>query len=382
MITNTLITRLEIRTIYCIFAVVFATCCASGQQTMAPEDVPVDMSLATFTGEGDALASLRKLSVDFDGLRKTIDAEYEKSHATLAEQIKEALRKTLGDRKATGDFDAVLVYEAALKADKPIDTSDKSLQELYEKAALAEAKLAKIRDVKMAKIVDSLCAQLDAIVVRETKADRMDVAREAKAYKERAGALGQALRTRIEAYSPGATQPANQTAKPQEKDGEDGADIKPATPLAGRFSFENAPATIVTTLPDKENGSPIGGEKFERGDLLVIQFIGGTIARNHGAGPSFSADAREGPRKGGSGGRRSQVRIEGPVAAKDKVSLHLPFGTESAPYVFEVPESGYYRLIGFFGPHAQGKASYQIVRITKAKVSKFRDSPQAVQCQW
>ena len=82
------------------------------------------------------------------------------------------------------------------------------------------------------------------------------------------------------------------------------------------------------------------------------------------------------------GGRRSQVRIEGPVGAKDKVSRHLPFGTESAPYVFDVPESGYYRLIGFFGPHAQGKASYQIVRITKVKAQKFRDSPQAAQCQW
>ena len=116
--------------------------------------------------------------------------------------------------------------------------------------------------------------------------------------------------------------------------------------------------------------------------MLVIQFIGGTIARNHGAGPSFSPDAREVPRKGGPGGRRSQVRIEGPVAAKDKVSRHLPFGTGSAPYVFEVPESGYYRLIGFFGPHAQGKASYQIVRITKSKAPMFRDSPQAAQCQW
>lgn len=382
MIEDTLVTGLAKRGLCCICSIVLATCSASGQQAMAPEDVPVDMSLATFSGEGDALASLRKLSADFDGLRKTIDAEYEKSHATLAEQIKEALRKTLGDRKAAGDYDAVLVYETALKADKPIDTSDKSLLSFYEKAALAEAKLAKIRDVKMAKIIDSLCAQLDAIAVRETKADRMDVAREAKAYKERAGVLGQALRTRIEAYSTGAPQPANPTAKPQEKDGEDGVDIKPATPLAGRFSFENAPATIVTTLPDKESGSPIGGEKFEKGDLLVIQFIGGTIARNHGAGPSFSPDAREGPRKGMPGGRRSQVRIEGPVGAKDKVSRHLPFGTESAPYVFDVPESGYYRLIGFFGPHAQGKASYQIVRITKAKAQKFRDSPQAAQCQW
>ena len=382
MLTNTLTTRLANRTMYCICSVVLATCCASGQQAMAPEDVPVDMSLATFAGEGEPLAALCKLSGDFDGLRKAIDAEYEKSRATLAEQLKEVLRKTLGDRKAAGDYDAVLVYEAALKADKPIDTSDKSLLSLYEKAALAEAKLAKSRDAKLAKLVDSLCAQLDAIAVRETKADRMEVAREAKAYRERVGALGQALRTRIEAYSPGATQPANQTAEPQEKAGEDGEGIKPATPLEGRFAFENASATIVTTLPDKENGSPIGGEKFEKGDLLVIQFIGGTISRNHGAGPSFSPDVREVPRKGGPGGRRSQVRIEGPVTAKDKVSRHLPFGTGSAPYVFEVPESGYYRLIGFFGPYAQGKASYQIVRITKAKAPTFRDSPQAIQCQW
>ena len=70
------------------------------------------------------------------------------------------------------------------------------------------------------------------------------------------------------------------------------------------------------------------------------------------------------------------------LAGHIKVSRHLPFGTESAPYVFDVPESGYYRLMGFFGPHAQGKASYQIVRITKAKAPKFRDSPKAVQCQW
>ncbi len=382
MIDNTLATRLANRGICCICSVVLATCCALGQQTMAPEDVPVDMSLAAFTGEGEAFAQLRKLSTDFDGLRKTIEGEYEKAHETLVGQVKEALRKTLNDRKAAGDYDAVLVYEAAVKSDKPIDTSDKSLLSFYEKVAVAEAKLAKNRDGKMAKIVDSLCSQLDAITVRETKAGKMDVAREAKAYRERAAALGQALRARIEAYSADTTSSVNQTAKPQDKQVEADAESKQATPLTGRFSFENAPTTIVIVQPDKESGSPIGGEKFEKGDLLVIQFTGGTVARNHGAGPAFSPDARDGQRKGGAGGRRSQVRIEGPVGAKDKVSRHLPFGTESAPYVFDVPESGYYRLIGFFGPHAQGKSSYQIVRINKVKAQKFRDSPHAIQCQW
>ncbi len=382
MLKGTMVTRLASSGIARFCGAMLAACCAFGQQNMAPEDVPVDMSLATFTGEGEALAPLRMLSEEFDGLRKAIDGEYEKFHAMLAGQVTNALRKTLNDRKAAGDYDAVLVYEAALKSDKPIDTSDKSLLSLYEKVAVAEAKIANNRDGKMAKIVDSLCAQLDAMTVRETKAGKMEVAREAKAYRERATILGKALRARIEAYSIGAPSPASQVAKSPEKKEEDSTAIKPATPLAGRFSFEDSPAAVVTVLPDKENGSPIGGEKLEKGDLLVIQFTSGTIARNHGAGPSFSPDGREGQRKGAAGGRRSPVRIEGPVGAKDKVSRHLPFGTESAPFVFEVPESGYYRLIGFFGPHAQGKASYQIVRISKAKAQKFRNSPQAPQCQW
>ena len=130
----------------------------------------------------------------------------------------------------------------------------------------------------------------------------------------------------------------------------------------------------------------IGGGSFEKGDLLIIQYMGGEMSRYRGSSYSNNPDKRESYYyyEGTYGQSRSQsfVKVEGPSGSRTKISRFLPYDTAKSPYVFEVPESGRYRLIGFLGEHADGKVSYQVLRVTKFNSQSFRASAQAKQCQW
>ena len=144
----------------------------------------------------------------------------------------------------------------------------------------------------------------------------------------------------------------------------------------------------VSVTANDEKGNFIGGTNFEKGDLLIIHYMGGEVKRYRGSSYSINPDKRETYYYYSSSddGERSRthsiVKIEGPHGSRTKITRQLPYGTERSPYVFEVPESGRYSLIGFLDRYAEGKASYQVWRVTKFNSQTFRSSPLSKRCQW
>ncbi len=339
-------------------------------RSLSPDDIPVDLSLATYSPEGPPLASVKELSDGFAAFLKSVDADFAQARKSLLAQRQEALMKNKAKVQAAGDIDAVIAFEEALKSDSPVKTEVQPLKEVYAQATAAEAKLLLRSDERRAKAAATMAERLAAIKVKETKAGNVEAAKDIKAYEEQIKALSESLRKRMAACE--AASEAERT-KPEA--------APPAGPMTGRLVVPGATAVSVQVSADEEKGALIGGGVFEKGDLLIVQYTGGVpFSRGGGDGKGFNPDRREG--RFHNHPDRSLLRISGPDKARDEQSWPVPAGTEQTPFVFEVPASGRYRLVCFLGNRAQGRASFQVLRVTKFNVQKFRESPLAKQCQW
>ncbi len=335
-----------------------------------PKDIPVDLSLAAYRPSGPVLASLKDLSDGFLTFLKNIDADCAKAKQAHLAQRRDALLKAKAKMQAAGDLEAVMAFEEALKSDTPIETSVKALQDIYEQSAAAEAQILMQADERRLKGTAIMAERLSALKVKETKGGNLDFAKEAKAYEDQIKSLSDSLRKRMEACG-AVVQAAEDKADAAEHPPV--TDKAPAAAIAGRISIPGSTAITVTVDADDDKGTPITGGAFEKGDLLVVQYVGGEVSFHRAGKNSFNPD-----RKAHNNGGRVKIKILGP----DKTEKVIPAGTEEAPFVFEVPSAGRYRLTGFLGEHAQGKASYQVIRVTKFNVQKFKDSPLAKQCQF
>jgi len=339
----------------------------AGVRLTNAKDVAVDMSLAAYRPSGPVLASLKDLSDGFLKYLQNIDADCEKAKQAHLAQRREALQKAKDKMQAAGDLEAVMAFEEALKSDTPIETAVESLLEVYEQSAVVEAQIQKQSDERRLKGTSIMMERLGALKVKETKGGNLDFAKEAKAYEDQIKSLAEALGKRVKACDV-----VVQAAKAKPAAEGMVADKEPSA-IAGRISIPGSTAINVTVDADDENGTPITGGSFEKGDLMVVQYTEGTVSFNRAGKNSFNPD-----RNAHNNGGRVKVKILGP----DKTEQVLPFGTEKAPFVFEIPTAGRYRLTGFLGEHAQGKVSYQVIRVTKFNAQQFKDSPLARQCQW
>lgn len=343
-----------------------------------PEDVPVDMSLAAYRTNGPIQDSIKGLSDGFSAYLQKVDADYGQEKKALLAKRREALLKNKARAQAAGDLDAVVAFEAALKSDLPVETGVETLREVYKQYAAADANLLKRCDERRAKAAETMAERLEAIKVKETKAGNVEVAKEVDAYEDRVKALAESLRKRIAACS--AVAGADGGEAPAEAAPAAGAKAAAPQGISGRISISGAVATSVTVSADDERGTLIGGGGFEKGDLMVVQYIGGSLSLNPAGKHSFNPDSRDGRFRNKQG--RGIVKISGPDKSRDETEQVLPLDTEHGPYVFEVPATGRYRLICFLGSRAQGKAAFQVLRVTKSNAQKFKDSPLSKQCQW
>ena len=335
------------------------------------EDIAVDLSLAVYRPEGPPLASVKELSDSFDTFLKGVDGELAQARKTLLAQRRDALLKGKAKMQAAGDLEAVMAFEEALKSDTPFETGVEPLKEVFAQVAAAEAKLLQRSDERRAKATDSLFERLEAIKVKETKAGNVEAAKDVKAYEDQIKALSDSLRKRMEAR--GAASVGADGAKPDAE--------PPPGPVTGRLVIPGATAVSVLVSANDEKGTLIGGGIFDKGDLLIVQYTGGVqFSKGGGGGNGFNPDRRDGRFHKPSG--RGLVRISGPDKARDERSWPVPAGTEQTPFVFEVPASGRYRLVCFLGNRAEGRATFQVLKVTKFNALKFRESPQAKQCQW
>lgn len=345
-------------------------------------DARVDLSLAEYSSDNPDFAPLAKLASDLSAYLKSVGGQYEESHRKLMAQRLEQMRKNKAKSQAAGDLDAVMAYEEAMKTDGAIETEVESLKALYAQCAAAEAAYRKERDEKQAKAAATVAAKIEEIKVRETKAGNIAYAKEAKTYGDRVAALSEALQRRVKsADTASAPQEGGKAASDGKAAAGGGADREPSEPLKGRIAFQGATAMNISVGAADDKGSLIGGGNFDKGDLLVVQYTGGTMSRYSGGADSFNPDRRDHYyfREDESA---STARISGPDKARNQTVRQLPYGTEQSPYVFEVPETGRYRLTCFLGRYATGKASYQVLRVTKFNAQRFKSSPQARQCQW
>ncbi len=341
----------------------------AGDSSARSKEIAVDMSLAAYRPGGPVLTSLKDLSDGFLKYLKNIDEDSEKAKQAYLVKRREALQKGKDKVQAAGDLEAVMAFEEALKSDIPIETTVESLQDVYEQNAAVEAQIQMQGDERRLKGTAIMMERLGALKVKETKGGNLDFAKEAKAYEDQMKTLAEAIEKRVKTC-----ESAVQAAKAKQAGPETVADKGPAAaPIAGRISIPGATAITVNIDADDEQGTPITGGSFEKGDLLVVQYLEGTVSFHRAGKNSFNPD-----RNAHNNGGRVKVKILGP----DKTEQVLPFGTEKAPFVFEIPTAGRYRLTGFLGEHAQGKVSYQVVRVTKFNAKKFKDSPLARQCQF
>ena len=349
-----------------------------------------DYSLANYTSDDPGMNSFVKLSAKFAEALKTVETAYEKSHSSLVRQRMETLRKYREKAQQDGDLDMVMLYDEAMKTEAPIETDNKALLALFSKFSADGEELKKTRDMKCVKLVAWLCSQIENIKVQETKAGNFKLAKEAKAYEERVKKLSDSLNSHIkflEKNAPVSSIPAaNGPSRPQPRQAgnSEGKDAPPTS--SELFSVPGAMTYRVFVSANDEKGALIGGGSFEKGDLLIIQYMGGEMSRYKGSSYSTNPDKQDSYYYYDDEYVRSRthsfVKVEGPTGSRTKISRQLPYGTAKSPYVFEVPESGRYRLIGYLSSSGDGKVSYQVLRVTKFNSQTFRSSSQAKRCQW
>ncbi len=111
----------------------------------------IDFAQAEYASGDPAFAPLVKLAANFCTYLKSYDDQYEKSCRELDAQLRVQMAKNKDKCQASGDLDAVMAYEEALKSDQPVETEVESLKALYAQRAAAETGYRKVRDEKQAK---------------------------------------------------------------------------------------------------------------------------------------------------------------------------------------------------------------------------------------
>ena len=282
----------------------------------------------------------------------------------LVSQMVSAFEKAKTAAQNRGDLDGVLLFEAAAKDPaSPPESDNETLRGILQTKDQAVTKLREAFEQDCARLLASASGRLDRMKTDETKKGHIELAKEIADYQKKVQDV------------------LDRCRKPEA----DGAAASNRPSSAERPTASGAPASSTDikgtsrniSIPvDKENGANLG--HFEKGEILVLQYLSGTYRPYRGSARTVNPDQRSEYYYSSEG---SPI-LEGPLSSPHRRAYTLPKETAKKPFAFSIPEGGHFILKCYAGNYSQGKVTYRMTKLNVLEAKEFEKSGDKKAFQW
>ncbi len=330
------------------------------------EDMMRILSVSHTGPEFKPLAAFsNKLLEALDKKREEADAK----RKAMLETVREAARKAKEAAQKRGAFDDVLHFTALVE--NPENTPEgegADLSKILCWRAENDDKIDGWLRKEQSGILQSAITSLERLKAAQTKAGRMELAREIDAYQ----VTLKDLTAKITAIASSA--PRTQSKK--------ASGLSSTKKPSGSQQMQGVKRTMVVDA-SKEDGVSLG--RFEKGEILVIQYVSGTYSPpNYSPPVLINPDSTDHARRFYSSSERPP-RLVGPMQSSRKRIREIPKGTSSKPFAVIIDDPGFYNLSAYSGDrwyHWTGTITYQMTKYSVIQSAQLKNTEQVNNYQW
>ena len=298
------------------------------------------------------------------------ESEADQKRESLRTKVVEALEKCRQTEQDKGNFDGVMLF-AEMKADPDStpQTDNKTLLGILSHRDKAKAAIGEWLVQEQRNVLASGIKRLESMKSDATKKGNLLLAQEIHLYQK---TVEGELRN-LESH-------ATKSAAPSSK---------PPTPAVSQNNPPNPPpvsapigtARTITVDPEKENGTSLG--RFEKGEIVLIQYVSGTYSPSN-----YSNPERINPDSATSRVRYSSEptpRLTGPMQSAQTKVREVPKNTASKPFAVLIEDSGFYSMAAHNGDRLypwKGILTYRVTKFSVIQAQQLRNSEQRKKYQW